>query len=109
MSFFSRYQTVILIGVLVIGGFFVYTYFFTGTTQQGLAVTPTAGAGVTVDQDLIALLTTLKSIKLNADIFSGQSFRSLQDYSQALVPEPIGRTNPFAPLGNVTPAGTPKK
>ena len=109
MNAFSRYRTVILIGILVIGGFFAYTYFFTGAPQKALSVTSSAGVNSTVDQDLIALLTTLKSIKLESGIFSDQSFRSLQDYSQTLVPEPVGRTNPFAPLGNVTPAGTPKK
>ncbi len=106
MSFFSKYKTIILVGVLVVIGFFAYSYFFTGTPQAALtASTPSANAAV--DQDLIALLSTLNSIKLDGTIFSDPSFQSLQDFSQALVPEPVGRQNPFASLGSV-PVQAPK-
>lgn len=110
MSFFSKYKGIIIGGVLVIAGFIAYSYFFTGGSQQALTVeTPSSNAAV--DADLITLLTTLKSIKLDAAIFSDPAFQSLQDFSQALVPEPIGRVNPFAPLGNISPPAQniPKK
>jgi hypothetical protein len=103
MSFFSKYRTVILVGILVIAAFAVYSYFFASAPQQSLTATAVT-SNAAVDQDLITLLTTLKSIKLDASIFSDPAFQSLQDFSQALVPEPVGRTNPFAPLGS-SPAG----
>ena len=101
MSFFSKYKTIILVGVLVVLAFIAYSYFFASPQQQSLTVTA-ATSTAAVDQDLITLLTTLKSIRLDAAIFSDPAFQSLQDFSQALVPEPVGRTNPFAPLGNVS-------
>jgi hypothetical protein len=101
MSIISKYKTTILVGILVIVAFIVYSYFFTGAPPQALTVTA-ATSTAEVDQDLIALLTTLKSIKLDAAIFSDPTFQSLQDFSQALVPEPVGRQNPFAPLGSVS-------
>lgn len=110
MSFFTQHKGILIGVVLVIVGFVVYSYFFTGGSQQPLTV-QTPSANVAVDNDLIALLSTLKSIKLDANIFSDPAFQSLQDFSQALVSEPVGRTNPFAPLGNVTPQAptAPKK
>lgn len=101
MSFFSKYQTWILAGVFIVIAFFAYSYFFAGAPQQPLTVT-TVTSDAAVDQDLIALLTTLKSIRLDTAIFSDPAFQSLQDFSQALVPEPVGRPNPFAPLGNIS-------
>lgn len=99
MSFFSKYKTIILVCVLVIVAFFAYSYFFTGTSQPILS-SSAPSANIAVDQNLITLLSTLNSIKLDPSIFSDPAFQSLQDFSQALVPQPVGRQNPFAPLGS---------
>lgn len=98
MTLLKRYRTLIIAAVLIAGGFLVYSNFFAGSKEpllSGQAPSPNTPA----DQDLITLLFQLKSIKLDNTIFNDTAFRSLQDFSQALVPEPIGRTNPFAPLG----------
>ncbi len=102
----KRFQNIIIAAILIVGAFIGYTYFFAPSngpvlTKQDASATPA------VDQDLISLLLELKSIKLDENIFSDVAFKSLQDFSQELVPEPVGRTNPFAPLGartSVTPA-----
>jgi hypothetical protein len=98
MTFFKRYRTLILAVIIIAIAFFAYSYFFAGERQPILSEQAPA-VGTPVDQDLIALLLQLKSIRLDTAIFNDPAFRSLQDFSQALVPEPIGRTNPFAPLG----------
>lgn len=98
MSFLTRYRNWIAVIALVVVGFFIYTYFFTSTPEPVLsASTPSQNA--LVDADLIALLSELKSIQLDDSIFKDQTFLSLHDFSQTLVPEPVGRQNPFAPLG----------
>jgi len=51
------------------------------------------------DQDLVATLLALRSVKLDGSLFSDPGFENLKDFSTAIVPEPIGRPNPFAPLG----------
>ena len=57
--------------------------------------------------DLIALLLELKSIKLDTAILQNPTFLTLQDFSVTLIPEPVGRVNPFAPLGDNAPRNTP--
>ena len=47
-------------------------------------------------------LTDLQSVSLDAPIFKNPAFITLQDFSRQIVPEPIGRHDPFAPL---TPTG----
>jgi hypothetical protein len=94
----KQYQNVIIIGAVIVIAFFVYTYFFTGKATPILdeqAVSQAAPA----DQDLISLLLELKAITLDESLLSDAAFTSLQDFSKELVPEAIGRPNPFAPLG----------
>ncbi len=52
------------------------------------------------DRDLVATLLALRSVKLEGSIFTDPSFQSLKDFSTQIVPEPVGRPNPFAPLGS---------
>lgn len=99
MSFFSRYRNIFIIVVLVIAAFLVYSFFFTGKSDSVLSQSA-GNASASVDNELIALLLELKALKLDDSIFSIPTFQSLQDFSQALVPEPVGRQNPFAPLGS---------
>jgi hypothetical protein len=73
--------------------------------------------GTTVAQDFLSLLLSVKTIKLDVDIFSDPTFTGLHDSSVTLVPDAtIGRPNPFAqfgvgnvvtPVSNTTPATTP--
>lgn len=97
MNLFRQYQSaitfIVVVGVLYLG----YQFFFAAPTEDALIVTTEQGAGP--DQDLIALLFELKSIRLDNAIFGDPLFQSLNDFGQTLVQEPVGRQNPFAPLG----------
>jgi hypothetical protein len=57
-----------------------------------------SGSGESADQDLVGSLLVLRSVTLAGDVFSDPGFLVLQDFSTPIVPEPVGRTNPFAPL-----------
>lgn len=99
MNFFKENQTAILVVVILIVAFFAYTYFFTGKEEGAILQTEEVSIAAPADQDLISLLLQLKAITLSDAIFSDPEFKSLHDFSQELVDEPIGRINPFAPLG----------
>lgn len=47
-------------------------------------------------------LLKIEKIKLDKSIFESDIYKSLQDRSQPIIEEPIGRSNPFAPLGDVS-------
>lgn len=93
---FTKYKNIIIIVVCLVAAFIAYTIFFTGKNQAPLS----ASAPITtpVEADLIALLAQLKGITLDTAIFDDPIFKSLVDFGQDLVAEPIGRPNPFAPL-----------
>lgn len=66
-----------------------------------LSVAPVASADAVVGQDLLAALALLKTIRLDTSVFADPIFKSLSDWGKAIPPQPVGRRNPFAPLGTV--------
>ena len=48
--------------------------------------------------ELLRVLNDLQNITLDPRFFADEAYRSLRDWSVRLVPEPEGRTNPFAPF-----------
>ena len=50
-------------------------------------------------QIFITLLAALRSASFDLDFFNVPEFMSLTDFSVELTPQPVGRRNPFAPLG----------
>lgn len=71
-------------------------------------VTPTGSGSPTqqsADQELVATLLTLRAVTLSGTIFQDPAFMSLRDFGTTIVAEPVGRPNPFAPLGS-SPSAT---
>ena len=56
------------------------------------------------DRDIVTTLLQLRSVSLGGTIFTDSSFQSLQDFGTEIIPEPVGRPNPFAPLFFSPPA-----
>jgi len=86
--------------VIVIGGFFLYSYFFGGSNVQTgvLSVTTPAAVDGVVGKDLLILLANLQTLRLDDSVFNDPAFRSFKNFRVDISPESIGRENPFAPL-----------
>lgn len=96
MNFIKQYSTILWFVGIVAVLYGAYALFFAQESEPVVAVTETAAVP---DQELVALLFELKNIRLDNAIFEDPLFKSLNDFGRELVPEPLGRTNPFAPLG----------
>jgi len=59
----------------------------------------TGQLGDDTEREIISLLLELRAIKLDSELFESNVFKSLKDFGVVLEPEPVGRVNPFAPLG----------
>jgi hypothetical protein len=95
----KKYKNIILIIAIFIIAFVAYTMLFGGERDEALLTSESVEEISDVEGNLLPLLMELRKVELEASIFSSPAFRSLQDFSQELVPEPVGRRNPFAPLG----------
>jgi hypothetical protein len=107
MSLLARNKLLlILLGLVILG---VAWYFFSGSSDTPDLLETTAGpAGLSAnpqEADLVQTLLALRAVSLSGTIFSDPAFMSLRDFGTQIIPEPIGRPNPFAPLG-VSGAGT---
>lgn len=100
MSFFSQHKLVIILAAILIALGVWYAISSSSPVTPILATdTPVAGAALDpADQELVGSLLTLRAVSLAGEIFNDPGYRSLQDFSTTIIPEPVGRQNPFQPL-----------
>lgn len=108
---FTKYKTIIyvLAGVLVAGGAW---YMFGSSGGQSSDVLTTQNLTDTngvVDKDLVETLLQLRAVSLSGTILSDPGFVSLKDFGTQIVPEPVGRPNPFAPIASSSSVATPAR
>jgi len=103
METIRKYKIFVFGVVGFVALFVIYTLFFKGgdTPSPGeLQTTSSATSEIeAVTVDLLALLLSLKTLDIDTTIFSDDRFKSLTDFSVALIPQPVGRLNPFLPFG----------
>lgn len=106
MHFLKQHKNIIIGVILVIIGFVLYSIFVRddGTEDQRLSVTEQANDPLenAIGRDLLFLLDDLKVVELDGAFFTSKEFRNLLDFGQVIAPQPIGRPNPFAPIGAST-------
>lgn len=96
----------ILFGVLIVVLVGAVLYGMTsggGVVDDSLLTTEVIDSGSpsedSADRELVESLLTLRAISLSGTIFNDPAFQKLQDFGTMIVPEPVGRANPFAPRG----------
>jgi len=96
----KKYKHIVIgVAAIVVAGI-AYTYFFKGSEEEPLLSSElSSAAALEVGADVLALLRDLQSIQLDESIWSDPAFRGLQDFGRPLIEEPVGRSNPFAPVG----------
>ena len=101
MDFLKKYKTTIIGVIIILVIFFAYQFFFSGGTGGNplVSVTPANTTESTAGLELLSLLLELRSITLDNDLFDSSSFQNLVDFTVDIIPEPVGRSNPFAPIG----------
>lgn len=102
MEALKKHKNTLFIILIIAVLFGAYTILFKQGDDGVLSVIEPQGPGVTVERELLALLTELRSIELDETIFNDPSFRSLINFSRPVPPEPVGRDNPFAPAEGTT-------
>lgn len=102
-------NTIIIFIVILIVGFFGYSYFFVSKDDNSTALkdvaltassTDATGVANTLSQNdqYLKQLIALKGIDLKLDLFKDDAYKILHLYNNEIIPEPRGRENPFAPV-----------
>lgn len=106
-------KLVLIIGLVIMAGVGYGIFVSSRTTPEASTrqvvgepgSTGQSGAQTTaVGREFVTQLLAIQSIRFNLDFFNDPVFRNMQDFSQIIEKQPIGRPNPFAPIGDF---GTP--
>lgn len=97
-------NTLIIVGVVVIGAAGLYLFLNRGVAELALE-TPTVPSDVLTNTQLfMERRAVLESIKLDTQVLSDPRFTALKAFSGPIPPRPVGRGNPFAPTANTGPS-----
>ena len=69
-----------------------------GDESEPLLTTESASDETIGDRDLVETLLALRSVSVSGTILSDPAFLGLKDFGTEIIAEPVGRSNPFAPL-----------
>lgn len=96
----SSTKSYIILAIVLIVAVAVYFYMqgFKEQESDTLAVSEDNNIGLQV----IALLNQVKSINIDADIFSDPVYVTLMDNTVIVPVQNVGRANPFAPIPGVS-------
>ncbi len=106
MGFISQHKIpmIALLGILIAAA--IWYGLSNSQPSESLLSTQVVSNADPADQDVVETLSTLRAVTLSGTIFSDTAFMGLKDFGTQIVPEPVGRENPFAPLqaGSRAPA-----
>lgn len=84
-------------------GFFAYQHWTKAEVATQLISTNETVTADSVGDETLQILSELRTLTLDEDIFTDKAFQSLEDFSMEIKEQPVGRNNPFAPLGEDGP------
>ena len=98
-----------IIGVIIvlILAFLGYGYFVKNSSNEDSKSAETLTATLPDDflgKEIFEMYNSLQAINFNSKVFESPVLARLEDLTSALPVIPIGRDNPFAPLGATAPA-----
>lgn len=70
------------------------------STVQSQSAAPNGGVSSTTGNDFATLLSNARSISIDDSLFSNPAFLALRDHPINIGTDVVGRSNPFAPVGN---------
>ena len=92
---------IIVVAASLIIGFFIYFGRSRSPVSSGLRVDlPNNSVNQPIlSRELLSALASVNDLKLDPTFFNDTAFASLIDYSKDLRDDPLGRDNPFLPVG----------
>jgi hypothetical protein len=99
-----KLKKIILTILIIIILFVVYAVFIKKDPTENPLVDSQdlSGNSQILDNQITQALLRIEQIKLDKSIFSDAIYKTLVDRSEPISQEPIGRANPFAPIGSIS-------
>ena len=98
-NFLQSNKNIIIVVIFLIVAFIAYKYLVPSSTPTSALNTSVVSAGA----DVVALSNSIKSATLDdGALVNSSEYMSLKDFSTTITMQPIGRVNPFSPIGSET-------
>ena len=94
-NLFQNNKNIIITIILFIVAFGVFKYFQNSDTTTA----PIDSSVLSAGKDVVDLSNSIQSATLDKTLFTIPAYRALQDFSTDIASQPIGRKNPFSPIG----------
>ncbi|MBL4644611.1 MAG: hypothetical protein JKX80_01965 [Candidatus Pacebacteria bacterium] len=94
-------KVVLVIVILIIIAFVWFGFLSERKPTTSLLTSETRSDDSAAEQEILRLLLDMRSIRLDDTIFKNPAFTSLRDFGRDIIPEPVGRTNPFVQTDNL--------
>ncbi len=86
----------IIVLALIFAGFIVYNSFIKKPASTSLLKTTSQISSSTPESNFLPILIEVQGVTLDEKLFLDPVFRALVDFSQPIVPESLGKANPFS-------------
>lgn len=93
---FEKIKKPMIVLAVLIGGYILYNTFIKTDASTTLLKKENVADAKTPDESLIPLLLKIQNVTLDEKLFLDPVFRALVDRSQNIVPEAVGKQNPFS-------------
>lgn len=94
----SRTTQIIAVLFVLIAGFTLWNMFASDTEVATLSSEIVSDTSVG-DARVLDTLNNMKNLRLDGRLFETPAFQALVNTERQIVPEPVGRQNPFSPVG----------
>ena len=96
----GRYKIYFIgVGIAALGAV-AATFLFGGAGATSGTATAVDDATSQAEREMLDELLALRAIRLSESLFANPLFTSMVDFSKPLTEQPVGRSNPFAPIFN---------
>lgn len=95
-------NTIIIIIVIVVVAVIAFMYLSQSNSADNSAsfTSGQKSAEFASAKEILALLNRMSQVRLEDGIFNNRAFQGLRDTTVVLTSQPLGRNNPFSPLGS---------
>jgi len=97
----GKYKNIIIVGVIIALALIAYSFLKPDPTAESLlATTQRADSAQVLGDEITSAISQINSLKLDRSVFDDPIVKKLIDHSKPIISEPVGRQNPFAPIGS---------
>lgn len=93
---FEKLKKPLIILAVLIGLYIIYNTFIKQDSSTALLKTSNVASPKTPEESLLPLLLKIQNVTLDGNLFLDPVFRNLVDTTQNIVPESVGKDNPFS-------------